>query len=199
MAQSQAQMTKQARVLRAKKNKILIFPKIGIGINVVALLMCILPFVGIYNTDIPGIEIQVKGWHALFCGLTGNYTTAGTLYGNMDIFNYYAPDACHALGLWGMIAMLVLIAAFAVTLAAVIAKQPLLCVCAFVVDLAAVVLLVLAYRSGMAVAQSDIIATYCQGNPACSVESYATFPAVLMIVAVVLHAIAAVKALKLNK
>ena len=65
--------------------------------------------------------------------------------------------------------------------------------------IAAVVLLILAYRSGMAVAQSNIIEVYCQSNPACSVESYATLPAVLMLACVVLQGIAAVKALKLKK
>ncbi len=199
MAQSKTQTTKQARALRAKKQKILIFPKIGSALNAVVLLLCFLPFVGIYNTDIPGIEIQVNGWNALFCGLSGNYTATGALYGNMDIFNYYAADACHGLGLWGMIAMLVLVVAFAVTLAAAIGKQPVLCICAFVLDLAGFVFLVLAYRSGMAVAQSNIIEVYCQSNPACSVESYATIPAVLMIANIVLHGIAAVKALKLKK
>ncbi len=199
MAQSKTQSTKQARALRAKKQKILIFPKIGSAVHVVVLLLCFLPFVGIYNTDMPGIEIQVNGWNALFCGLTGNYTATGALYGNMDIFNYYAADACHSLGIFGMIAMLVLIVAFAVTLAAAIGKQPMLCLCAFVLDLAAVVLLILAYRSGMAVAQSNIIEVYCQSNPACSVESYATLPAVLMLACVVLQGIAAVKALKLKK
>ena len=199
MAQSKTQSTKQARTLRAKKQKILIFPKIGSAVHVVVLLLCFLPFVGIYNTDMPGIEIQVNGWNALFCGLTGNYTATGALYGNMDIFNYYAADACHSLGIFGMIAMLVLIVAFAVTLAAAIGKQPMLCLCAFVLDLAAVVLLILAYRSGMAVAQSNIIEVYCQSNPACSVESYATLPAVLMLACVVLQGIAAVKALKLKK
>ena len=199
MAQSKTQSTKQARALRAKKQKILIFPKIGSAVHVVVLLLCFLPFVGIYNTDMPGIEIQVNGWNALFCGLTGNYTATGALYGNMDIFNYYAADACHSLGIFGMIAMLVLIVAFAVTLAAAIGKQPMLCLCAFVLDLAAVVLLILAYRSGMAVAQSNIIEVYCQSNPACSVESYATLPAVLMLACVVLQGVAAVKALKLKK
>ena len=199
MAQSKTQSTKQARALRAKKQKILIFPKIGGAVHVVVLLLCFLPFVGIYNTDMPGIEIQVNGWNALFCGLTGNYTATGALYGNMDIFNYYAADACHSLGIFGMIAMLVLIVAFAVTLAAAIGKQPMLCLCAFVLDLAAVVLLILAYRSGMAVAQSNIIEVYCQSNPACSVESYATLPAVLMLACVVLQGVAAVKALKLKK
>lgn len=199
MAQSKTQSTKQARALRAKKQKILIFPKIGSAVHVVVLLLCFLPFVGIYNTDMPGIEIQVNGWNALFCGLTGNYTATGALYGNMDIFNYYAANACHSLGIFGMIAMLVLIVAFAVTLAAAIGKQPMLCLCAFVLDLAAVVLLILAYRSGMAVAQSNIIEVYCQSNPACSVESYATLPAVLMLACVVLQGVAAVKALKLKK
>ena len=199
MAQPNSQTTKQARALRAKKQKILIFSKIGSAINVVVLLLCFLPFVGIYNTDMPGIEIQVNGWNALFCGLSGNYTATGAIYGNMDIFNYYAEEACHGLGLWGMIAMLVLVAALAVTLAAAIGKQPVLCVCAFVLNLAGFVLLILAYRSGMAVAQSNIIEVYCQNNPACSVESYATIPAVLMLVCTVLHGIAAVKALKLKK
>ena len=197
MAETKA--AKQARALRAKKQKILLFPKIAAAVNAVVLAACFLPFLGIYNTDIQGIEIQVNGWNALFCGLSGQYTSTGALYGNMDIFNYYATDACHSLGLWGMIAMLLLVVLFAVTLATVFGKQPVLCVPAFALSLLGFVFLVLAYRSGMAVAQSNIIEVYCQSNPACSVESYATIPAVLLLGCVVLNLIATVKFFKLKK
>lgn len=197
MAETKA--SKRERALRAKKQKLLVFPKIGAAVNAVVLAACFLPFLGIYNTDMPGIEIQVNGWNALFCGLSGQYTATGALYGNMDIFNYYATDACRSLGLWGMIAMILLVVAFAVTLAAAIGKQPVLCVPALALNVLGFVALVLAYRSGRAVAQSNIIEVYCQSNPACSVESYATIPAVLMLGCVVLHAIATVKFFKLKK
>lgn len=197
MAETKA--AKQARALRAKKQKILLFPKIASVLNALVLVACLLSFVAIYNTDIQGTEIKVSGWNALFCGLTGSYTTPGSLYGNMDIFNHFAPDASHAIGLWGMIAMLLLVVLFAVTLAAVFSKQPALCVCAFVLSLLGFVALVLAYRSGLAVRQSNILVEYCQSNPACSVESYATFPAVLLLVTSVFHLVGTIKFFQLKK
>ena len=42
MAQTKTQTTKQARALRAKKQKILIFPKISSAFNAVVLLLCLL-------------------------------------------------------------------------------------------------------------------------------------------------------------
>ena len=197
MAETKA--AKQARALRAKKQKILLFPKIASVLNALVLVACLLPFVAIYNTDIQGTEIKISGWNALFCGLSGRYTTPGSLYGNMDIFNHFAPDASHGIGLWGMIAMLLLVVLLAVTLAAVFGKQPVLCVCALVLSLLGFVALILAYRSGLAVRQSNILVEYCQSNPACSVESYATIPAVLLLVTAVFHLIATIKFFQLKK
>ena len=45
MAETKA--VKQARALRAKKQKILLFPKIAAAVNAVVLAACFLPFVGI--------------------------------------------------------------------------------------------------------------------------------------------------------
>ena len=196
---AETKSAKQARALRAKKQKILLFPKIALALNVVALLACFLPFVGIYNTDIQSIEIKVSGWNALFCGLTGSYTTPGAVYGNMDIFNNFATVASHALGLWGMIAMLLLVAALVLTLVCIFAKQPALCIGAFALNLVGFVMLVLAYRSGLAVSQSNILVEYCQSNPACSVESYATIPAVLLLVTAVFNLIGSIKFFQLKK
>ena len=196
---AETKSAKQARILRAKKQKILLFPKIAAALNALVLIACLLPFVGIYNTDIQGTEIKVNGWNALFCGLTGSYTSPGALFGNMDIFNHFAPEAGHAIGLWGMISMLLLVVLFALTLAAIFSKQPVLCVCAFAVSLLGFVALILAYRSGLSVGASNILVEYCQSNPACSVESYATIPAVLLLVTAVFHLIATIRFFQLKK
>ncbi len=193
MAKETTLTKKQARAYEGKLKALGKFPKIAIGVFVVLFVLAFLPWLCIYNTDIPGAEILVNGWNAFFCGITGKLSTPGGLFGNMDTFNYFAASACAPLALYGMIAYLCFIVSCALELVLIFTKKHLLNCVAAVTTLGGIVFTILGYTAAMSVNQSNILVEYCQSNPACSVESYAIFTAVLAAVALVLNLIAGIK------
>lgn len=193
MAKETTLTKKQARAYEGKLKALGKFPKIAIGVFVVLFVLAFLPWLCIYNTDIPGAEILVNGWNAFFCGITGKLSTPGGLFGNMDTFNYFAASACAPLARYGMIAYLCFIVSCALELVLIFTKKHLLNCVAAVTTLGGIVFTILGYTAAMSVNQSNILVEYCQSNPACSVESYAIFTAVLAAVALVLNLIAGIK------
>lgn len=187
---------KKMRSYTAAMAKLNVFPRISFAVYVVLCLLAFLPWLCIYNTDIPGIEIKVSGWAAFFCGLTGKLTTPGGLFGNMDTFNYFAPDACKSLALFGLLAYAMLIVALIMNGVMLSKKVQVLHLPAAVLGLGACVCTVLGFNAANSVNDSNILVEYCQSNPACSVESYAIFTAVILVAAVIFNVIGAVKFFK---
>ncbi len=187
---------KKLRSHAAAMAKLKLFPRIAFGVDVLVCLLGFLPWLCIYNTDIPGIEIKVSGWAAFFCGLTGKLTTPGGVFGNMDTFNYFAPDACKPLALFGLLAYVMLLAALIMNGIMLSKKAQVLHLPAAVLSFAAAVCTVLGFHAANGVQDSNILVEYCQSNPACSVESYAIFSAIILAVAVIFNLIGAVKFFK---
>ncbi len=187
---------KKLRSHAAAMAKLKPFPRIAFAVDALVCLMGFLPWLCIYNTDIPGIEIKVSGWAAFFCGLTGKLTTPGGVFGNMDTFNYFAPDSCKPLALFGLLTYAMLLAALIMNGIMLSKKAQVLHLPAAVLSLGAAVCTVLGFTAANGVNNSNILAEYCQGNPACSVESYAIFTAVILLVALIFNVIGAVKYFK---
>ena len=164
----------------------------------IANVLFFLPFLGIHNTDIDGLEISVKGWSAAICALTGKYTIPEGAYGNMDVFNYFAPSQCKALGILSLAAAVAVIVTLVVLVVAAIRK---LRINALGAGLAFVAsgLIVGAFVAALSVKKSNILAEYCLNNPKCSIRSYAIIPALFAIIAAVVCFVGAVKYAKAKK
>lgn len=188
--------SKKLRSHAAAMAKLTPFPRISFIVYIILCVVALLPWLCIYNTDIPGIEIKVNGWNAFFCGLTGKLTTPGGVFGNMDTFNYFAPDACKPLALYGLLAYALLLAALILNGVMLSKKAQVLHLPASVLGIGAAIFSVLGFSAADSVNNSNILVEYCQSNPACSVESYAIFTAIILLVAVVFNVIGAVKFFK---
>ena len=188
--------SKKIRAYAAAMAKLKPFPRVSFAVYAAACVLAFLPWLSIYNTDIPGIEIKVSGWAAFFCGLTGKLTVPGGLYGNMDTFNYFAPDQCKSLALFGLLAYALLIVALIMNGVMLSKKAQVLHIPAAVLGLGAAIFTILGYTAALSVRQSNILVEYCNSNPACSVRSNAIITAIVLAVAVVCNVIGAVKYLK---
>ena len=188
--------SKKLRSHAAAMAKLKPFPRIAFAVDLVVCLLGFLPWLCIYNTDIPGIEIKVSGWAAFFCGLTGKLTIPGGVFDNMDTFNYFAPDSCKPLALFGLLTYAMLIVALIMNAVMLSKKAQVLHLPAAVLSLGAAVCTVLGFNAANSVNDSNILVEYCQSNPACSVESYAIFTAVILVIAVIFNVIGAVKFFK---
>ena len=191
--------SKQERARRAALQKLNAYPRAGLVLLALLLVAAFLPWVGIYNTDITGMEITVSGWAGLFCGLTGSYTAPGALFGDMAVFNYHAAAYCKPLAIYAAIALLCAFAALIVEIPMLIKKIHALHFVNAALCAASAVFSVLGFVTGLGVKDSGILVSYCQSNPACSVRSYAVLVSVLAVAALLTHGIAAVQYVKAKK
>ena len=183
---------------RASLRKLRPFPVVSACLLGIALVLFSAHWLEIYNTDIPGVEISVSGFSAAICGLTGNYTMPDKIYGMMAAFYYWAPDPCPAFGATALASLVSLIAVIVLTV--VIAVKDIhkldAVTAALAVVSAALMIAAFVFANRM---EPDMIAGYCSGNPACSLKSYAIFPALFTLAAAAMDIFASTKYFKARK
>lgn len=179
-----ANLAKQKeRQYTAALKGVLPYSRLALVLLLVALLLFLTPWMDIYNSDIGGEEVSVSGWSCVMAALTGNYTSAGGLYGDMAVpFYYYAADYCEPLAQLALAAAAVVILACVLDLASAFLGIHVLHYASGLLSLAGTVLLILCFVKGISMAASDILPIYCSGNPACSIRSFALIPAIFTLV-----------------
>ncbi len=168
---------KKQRAFEGVCKSLIPFARAAAVIASVALLLFLTPFVGIYNKDIPGMEITVGGFSAALCALSGQFTNVGAAFGNMDIFNHFAPAHCKVLAACAAAAALCLLAALVLCVVLAIGKAPGLHSAAAVLQALAFAALIVSFAFALAMSGTRLLPEYCSGNPACSVRSLAILPA----------------------
>lgn len=200
--------SKREKLIRAENNaraaydkkikKLTPFGLIAAGVAVLALLLCFCSFIYIYNTAVGvGVEIKVSGWKFLSCFLVGDYDAADS---DMQVFYYYAADFMKFASACTFFAIvLAVITAFLSAFSAINAK-PALGIAAAGCSFASGVLLIVAFVLCICEpCAAPIIATYCGGNPACSVKSLAVLPAIAAFLACAVSVYQSVRFIKIKK
>lgn len=189
---------KKEQAYRVELKRINAFPFIGLGLLAAALLLFFARWLAIFNSDIPGIEIGVNGFSAAICALTGNYTLPDGIYGMMAAFYYWAPEPCQPFATAALLSLCSLIVGLVIYLIAGLKKAHALDAAGacFSVISAICAIVSFAYARSM---EPDMIAGYCSGNPACSLQSNALLPAVAALAAAAVGIFAFVKYLGARK
>ena len=206
--------TKRAREERVKEDKerryglavksLRNFPLIAIGISVLFLMLFLLDFGYIYNTGMNsgkgGIEVHFSGFNAFFAMITGGYSSADKIYGDIAVpFYYYAKDHTVIICVFSFIAILFTVSDIVVSVLNVALKKPFLSVVSLCLKTLTFISALVAFIAALAMANSQILPVYCSGNPACSIKSLAIIPAIIAAIGAAISAIASVKFFKAKK
>lgn len=176
------------------------YPRVAAVVIAFALLLFLLSWADVYNTDIPGKEVSVSGWSFVMSAITGSFTSADGIYGDMAVpFYYYAADYCQPLAYVTLAAACAAIASLAVQVVSIIGKKHGLNYAAVLLSFVSSVLLIICFCIGLSMSGSDILPIYCSGNPACSIRSFAIIPGVLILIAGVVNLLASLKYFKARK
>ena len=198
--QANQQKIKQKQYQAATKH-LFIFPIIAAVLTLLALLPFFSDFAEIYNVDNVGttdgpIEIAVKGWKFFAAGMTGDYTTPDLEKVNaLDTFYYYAPGYCEAIAIVSIFTVVIIAICVALQVVTAIKKMHKLNLITAVLSFIAAVLMIVCYAEGVGMADV-IIPTYCNGNPACSLKSYAIISAIILLGSTAVSAVPTVKHFK---
>lgn len=185
------QAERRARFYREECNKTSHLHIASIIIVAFAFLMLLVDFTSIYNGGadsstgkVIGTEVGVSGWSFFFAGLTGDFESAESVYGNIGVFYYWAPQITENICMVVIFAVFSLAVTLALEIITLSTKQHFLTVAAMAFGLLSAVLFVVIY-----VLQASYLApvvrdtpSYCNGNTACCIKSAALVPFVVMLV-----------------
>ena len=184
---------------RASVTKLGPYPIIALCLLCVALLLMFTAFAEVYNTDINGPEVKVSGFSFAVAGVTRDFSSVSSVYGDMAVpFYYYAESYTVNLATAALVACIALIAAIVMQILARV-KGAQLNIAAAAVSILAAVLFFVCLGIANSMTGSDILPYYCSSNPACSIRSYAVFPAILALLTAGFNIFAFVKYLQAKK
>ncbi len=167
-------------VLRSLPKKSLIAALLGIAV----LLLFLVPWAEIYNTDIPGVEVGTNGFSFWVAAVTRNFTGTGAVYKDLAVpFYYYAQVWCERIALATLVAGIALIVAVVAQLLTLLKKAYGAAIVSALGFLVAAVGLGAAFWVASTMHNSDILPIYCSGNPGCSIHTYIYIPALVALVA----------------
>ena len=168
---------------RAKRGILRLFSLASLLMVVILLLMMLSNWAAIYNTDIKGNEVEISGYNCASAALSNNYKAIDQAkYGDIAVFNYHAGAYVERLSVVSLAVLFVLIVHAVIAIFGLITnKQGVFNILTIIFATAEATLFIVCYSIGISLNDSGILTTYCNNNPACSVESGAILPALFAI------------------
>jgi len=157
-----------------------IFSLLALVMALVVMLLFFLNWTYIYNTEYGVEDPIITGFNCLAAGVSGNYTGTNKAIGNMA-HPYYSQAQSYALTLSHLTvaAFFILLASIAAFALAAVRNKGYFTKAGFLLSLAVTVLLFISYSVALSMKHGEILSTYCQGNPKCSIRSEIILPALL--------------------
>ena len=190
----------QEKQYLAKRKVLRLFSLAALVLSVVLLLLMLANWAAIYNTAMSGNEIEVSGYNCVSAGLSGDYTSMDTgRFGNMAVFNYHIPSYIQKLCALSAAALFVVIAHVVINLFALITnKQGAFNVLGIVFAVAEAALFIACHAVAISFNNAGILHTYCNDNPACSVQSHAILPGLFAILSLAAPILALIRSSKIK-
>lgn len=181
---------KKDRYDMAKKT-LKIWPFVTVAIILVSVAFFFLNWVEIYNTDInPHIELKASGFECISAALKNNYTSADS---PLFIFYHWVHDEYNMISIdlfcWATVAaVIVMVLTVILEIVMFFTKDHSWSLITVVLTAVSSVALFIAFGAALSVS-GPILKEYCNNNPACSINSYAIVPALIMLAAVAIEVI----------
>ena len=160
---------------------------------VIVVLLFFLNWAYVNNTDV-GVEVKVSGFNAFIAGITGDYSSPSSAFGDMAIpFYMYAKSYSESLGLLTVIALFSAAATLVLSVVnavfALLKKNRILNYPLAVLSLITAIVLILCFTTALSMKDAQIL----------SIRSLAIIPAVLSVAVTVLSVLQIVKSIKIQK
>ncbi len=159
-------------------------------------------WVYIYNSNpAVGVERSVSGFSAVLNALTlKKYTSANVaVYGDMNIFYYFAKSYCVPLASIALISLCLTIVSSALCFVVFFTKRQELSFISELFTIASAVMTIICFAIALGMNKSRILSEFCGGNSLCSMRSLAIIPALVLVAASVVQGVAVVKYWVLKK
>ena len=192
--------TRENLALQYKKstNKLLPFYGWAIAVLSATIICYFFNWVYVYNSGF-GIEVKANGFSFIAAALSGKYSSADKIYGDLAMpFYYYAKNSCETLGAVTLTAFILNFLAIIVLIVVRTTKLQGLSLISVVLSFVSSVLLVVAFSVALGMKNDKILSVYCGGNPKCDIRSLSVFAAIVSLGRTVIQSVGAIKFLLLN-
>ncbi len=176
----------------------------GFAFAIIAVLLIFLPFAEVYNSDISGAEVSVSGYNFFLAFFTRNFSSFSTgWYGDMAVpFYCYAKGKTVALSTLSFFAigsaLATLILSTLICWKIKVKKGLFLTITGGLAGFSGLICFI-SFITGLAMSSDEILSTYCNNNPACSIKSFAILPALFLITIAVGYIYLGIKNLAIDK
>ena len=186
--------------LQYKKSAGKLLPFYGWAIAVLAaVIVCyFFNWVYVYNSDY-GIEVKASGFSFIAAALSGKYSSADKIYGDLAMpFYYYAKTSCETLGAVTLTAFILNVLAVIVLFIVRITKMQLLSFISVLFSLISFALLITSFVVALGMKNDKILSVYCGGNPKCYIGSLSILTALVSFAGTAIQSVGAIRFLLLH-
>jgi len=186
--------------LQYKKSAGKLLPFYGWAIAVLAaVIICyFFNWVYVYNSDY-GIEVKASGFSFIAAALSGKYSSADKIYGDLAMpFYYYAKTSCETLGAVTLTAFILNVLAVIVLVIVRMTKLQGLSFVSVAFSFISSVMLVVAFIVALGMKNDKILSVYCGGNPKCYIGSLSILTALVSFAGTAIQSVGAIRFLLLN-
>jgi len=172
----------QAKTKKRFDKGIDIFGIIIAAVTLGTILLFFIRFGLVYNTEV-GAEVKFTGFSAMIAALSRNYESAEKIYGDIAVpFYYYAKRYMIILSILAAVAFFMLLISLILRVFDIFFDKTAIRYIATLLTLLASFALIACFVAALLMKNGDILTTYCQNNPNCSIRSYAIIPAITALV-----------------
>lgn len=178
----------KASKLKERQREELGFAMRFLGINntlitVVAIIIMFAPFSYIYNSDVAAKEAVVSGIGYAVSFITREFQSTASIYAQLAVpFYYYAKSWVLTLALVSFITLLAGVLSILFNFIIIVLKKYKLLTIGAILNIVSAVTSIVCYVITKSMSKSDILPTYCSGNPACSISGYSYITAIVFAV-----------------
>ena len=185
----------------SKRKVLRLFALASFVLTLVLLLMMLVNWAAIYNTDMSGNEIEVSGFNCASAALTDNYKSMDqSKFGDIAVLNYHAEAYAYRLSVVSLVVLFVLVVHALIAFFGLITnKQGAFNILTIIFAVAEAVLFIVCHCIAISMNDSGILTTYCNDNPACSVQSQAILPALFAILSLAIPIVAMIRSAKIKR
>ena len=172
------------------------YPLIAIAVAIISIIFFLLKFSYIYNSSGKSDEISYTGFQLFFAAISGNFSSANKLFGQISVYNYHTPTETQVTGVFAVISVIFIVAIIVMSVWAIVGKKPIFNVISAVLFAVIFILLTACFIITLT---SPIMIKYQCNLTVCSLHSLAIIPAITALIGAVISWFASVKYLKARK
>ena len=155
------------------------YPLFAIAFAIVSVMLLLLKFSHIYNSNAKVDEISYTGFQLFFAAISGGFTSPNKIYGDISVYNYHTPTETQLSGIFVLISVILMLTVIGMSVWDYKSKKPMLNIVSAILFTVIFILLTACF---IIIKTSPIMIKYQCNLKVCSLHSLAIIPAIFALI-----------------